>query len=192
MNITVGSAARLPQRLVNDLACYRYRVFVERLGWPLSVDNGHEVDQFDHDDTVYVVARSDEGRVIGCARLLPTIGPYLLGDVFPQLLSGMPAPRLADVWELSRFAAIDLDAETTDSFSGQFSSPTAIGLLRAALNSAAEWGVRELITVSPLGVERLLRKAGFNASRIAKPCLVDGRPLFACRIHVHHDTGMVQ
>ncbi len=192
MNITAGSAARLPQRLIDDLAFYRRRVFVERLGWPLSVENGLEVDQFDHESTVYVVAHSDQGKMIGCARLLPTVGPYLLGDVFPQLLSGMPAPRLADVWELSRFAAIDLDAETTGAFSGQFSSPTAVGLLRAALTLARERGVRELITVSPLGVERLLRKAGFNASRIAEPCLVDGRSLFACRIAVHQDTEVVQ
>lgn len=186
MDITVDSLARLPQRVLAELANYRYRVFVERLGWELNTENELEVDQFDCDDTIYIIARDDHGKVIGCARLLPTVGPYLLGDVFPQLLNGLPIPRRADVWELSRFAAVELDAEGSHPFGGQFSSPTALSLFRAALDSAAERGARELITVSPLGVERLLRQAGFAASRMAKPHLVDGHMLFACRIDVRH------
>ena len=186
MDILVGVSESLPRHLFDALACYRHRVFVERLGWQLQTEHGLEFDQFDRPDTVYVVACADNQRVIGCARLLPTLHRYLLADVFPELLQGRAAPCSADVWELSRFAAVDFDYETASAASDfcQFSSPTAVGLLRACLASAAERGARELITVSPLGVERLLRQAGFEAQRFASPRVVDGRALFACRITV--------
>ncbi len=42
--------------------------------------------------------------MLGSWRLLPTTGPYMLRDVFPQLLHGVAAPAAADTWEISRFA----------------------------------------------------------------------------------------
>ncbi len=193
MNITVGISESLPSRLIDDLGSYRHRAFVERMGWQLQAEHGLEFDQFDRADTVYVVARGARGQVVGCARLLPTLRPYLLADVFPQLLHGLPAPRCHTVWELSRFAAVDLDlAFDPSDTNAPFSSPTAVGLLRAALDSAAERGAHELITVSPLGVERLLRKAGFQAKRFAPPCSVQGNLLYACCIAVTAKTQVLQ
>ncbi|MDI9690539.1 acyl-homoserine-lactone synthase, partial [Burkholderia cenocepacia] len=49
---------------------------------------------------------------------------------------------------------------------------------------AAERGVQRLITVSPLGIERLLRRAGFLAHRAGPPMIIDGHPIFACWIEV--------
>jgi hypothetical protein len=46
---------------------------------------------------------------------------------------------------------------------GAFSSPVAVELLQHAIRSASEQGAERLITVSPVGVERLLRRAGFKA-----------------------------
>jgi energy-coupling factor transporter ATP-binding protein EcfA2 len=40
-------------------------------------------------------------------------------------------------------------------------------------------GAQKLITVSPLGVERLLRKAGFKAYRAGPPMVIDGHAIFA-------------
>ena len=77
---------------------------------------------------VYVVGE-EAGRVVGCARLLPTTRPYLLGEVCPQLLNGMPPPSSPEIWELSRFAALDFDEKRTSPL-GQFSSPVAVELLQ--------------------------------------------------------------
>jgi len=173
----------LPTQLFGRLASYRHKVFVERLGWQLKAENGLEFDQFDRPDTVYVIARDEDDDVIGCARLLPTTRPYLLGEVFPELLNGLPPPASPEVWELSRFAAVDFNAAPSSPL-GQFSSPIAVGLLRASIACAGEHGAKQLITVSPLGVERLLRKAGFEARRAGPPIIVDGHPVFACLIAV--------
>ena len=67
---------------------------------------------------------------------------------------------------------------------GQFSSPVAVGLLDNALAVARENGAERLITVSPLGIERLLRREGFRARRVAPPLIIDGHPIFACWIEV--------
>ena len=131
---------------------------------------------------MYVVAQDDDGHVSGCARLLPTTRPYLLGEVFPQLLNGLLPPSSPDVWELSRFAAVDLNNPA--STQGQFSSPVTIELLQESIACAAALGAKRIITVSPIGVERLLRRAGFHAHRAGPPMIIDGHPIFACWIEI--------
>jgi N-acyl-L-homoserine lactone synthetase len=181
VQIISGTTVDLHGDVITRMARYRHRIFIERLGWQLRCENSLEFDQFDRDDTLYVVAENDAGQVIGTGRLLPTLRPYLLGDIFPQLMNGAPVPCSPQVWELSRFAAMDLEDRAVADH-GQLSSPVAVGLLRAALECAARHGAQHVITVSPIGVERLLRKAGFRAHRAGAPVMIDGSPVVACWI----------
>lgn len=165
------------------MAVYRHKIFIERLGWPLPVENGQERDQFDHSDALYVVARDLEGAICGCARLLPTTEPYLLGEVFPQLMGGAPIPKSHEVWELSRFAAAAVE--------GNAAVDAAINtrnVLAASVKSAMRQGAKRLITVSPLGIERLLHRMGVHAHRAGPPMLADGKPIFACWIEIDEQT----
>lgn len=190
MRIISGDVASLQPDLMTGVARYRYEVFVQRLGWKLRCQDGLEYDQYDREETVYVVALDKRtGEIKGTARLLPTTKPYLLREIFPELLCGLPAPESADTWELSRFAAVDLKAPVS-AHRGQFSSGLATALLRATLACAAERGARQLVTVSPVGVKRLLRRAGFAISGIAPPVAVGQARLFACRIEIkQNDSG---
>ena len=183
MRIISGDCISFRPDILARLRRYRYQVFVQRLGWPLSCKDGLEYDQYDRDDTVYVIVQNEACEIIGAARLLPTTQPYLLREIFPQLLHGVRAPNSIDSWELSRFAAVDLGAQTRGR-NGQFSSPVATVLLRAALECAAARGAHQVVTVSPIGIERLLKREGFVIRRMASPVLVDGVPLFACSIQV--------
>ncbi len=182
MNIVSGTAGSLSD-VYRQVAGYRYRVFVENLGWDLHAPDGLEQDQFDRPDTIYVAVRDNEGEVCGCARLLPTMHPYLLSEVFPQLLNGAMPPSSPEIWELSRFAAVDFNSPSQSPLR-QMSSDIAVALLQASIECAAAHGAKRLITVSPLGIERLLRKAGFKAHRAGPPIMVDGHPIFACWIEV--------
>ncbi|KAF3996240.1 acyl-homoserine-lactone synthase [Glaciimonas immobilis] len=183
MNVISGATTLLSTELLSKMSSYRHKVFVETLEWKLESKNGAELDQFDRPDTVYVVARDELGNVNGCARLLPTTAPYLLGEIFPQLMNGLPPPNTSDVWELSRFAAMDFNNQTTSALK-QFSSPIAVQLLQESIICAAALGAKRLITVSPIGIERLLRRAGFHAHRGGPPMIIDGHPIFACWIEV--------
>ena len=95
----------------------------------------------------------------------------------------MPVPKSELVWELSRFAAVDFNARNTPE-AGQFSSPITLTLLKEVMAYAAELGAKRLVTVSPVGVERLLKKAGVHAHRAGPPMIIDGHPIFACWIEL--------
>lgn len=187
MDLITGTSGALPDGLFSEVSSYRHRVFVDTLGWDLDTEDGVESDQFDRPDTVYVVARDDQGNINGCARLLPTNRPYLLGDVFPQLLNGLAPPCSAEVWEISRFAAVDFNSHTSSPL-GQFSSPVTVKLLEETIACAIAHGAKRLITVSPIGVERLLqrilRHTPFHAHRAGPPMIVGGHPIFACWIEL--------
>lgn len=185
MEFITGTSQHLSDEVLTGLARYRHKVFVESLGWDLPNHAGMELDQFDRPDTLYVAVRQS-GRYIGVARLLPTLRPYLLSEVFPQLMGDTPPPRSQEVWELSRFAAVDFQSNV---LSGQFSSPTTVGLLHAVRSCALRHGVTRLITVSPLGIERLLRKLGFQSYRAGPPQIIDGHPLFACWIELNNPSN---
>lgn len=183
MGVLFGAQDRLTSDVCREVFSYRRKVFVEHLGWPLSVQNGEELDEFDRDDTVYVVMNDVDGDVVGCARLLPTTKPYLLGSVFPQLLNGRELPCSPDVWELSRFAAVDFNAKHNLQAS-QCSSEATIDLLNHSVACAVDRGAKRLITVSPIGVERLLRKTEYATHRAGPPVIVNGEAVVACWIEI--------
>ena len=76
----------------------RYEVFHDRLGWDVKTTaDGQEIDEFDAVERAhYILARSPSCGVDACWRLLPTLGPNMLRDVFPELLHGQPAPAGSD------------------------------------------------------------------------------------------------
>lgn len=178
VDFKTGTATSFSGTYFRGISEYRYRVFVEMLGWELQCEPGFEADQFDRKDTVYVVAHDENSDIIGLGRLLPTTSPYLLGDVFPDLLNGAAPPCSPDVWELSRFAAVDFNSTSTSAL-GQFSSEIAIELLHQSIATARAHGAKQLITVSPLGIERLLRRAGFKAHRAGPPKMYGRHAVFA-------------
>jgi acyl homoserine lactone synthase len=188
MQILQGTTRDFSPEIQNAISQYRHAIFIERLGWDLPVQDGLEQDQFDRDDTLYVVTRDpDTAEISGCARLLPTTKPYLLGEIFPHLMNGQPAPAQSDVWELSRFASMDLRATPSQSSTHNAARQTR-NLLAASVSIAVSYGAKRLITVSPLGVERLLMRMGVNSHRAGPPVLVDGKPVFACWIELDAQT----
>jgi N-acyl-L-homoserine lactone synthetase len=166
------------------IAGYRHKVFVERLGWQLAGTDDQELDQFDRSDTVYVVAEDDADNVFGCARILPTTQPYLLGEVFPHLMNGGAPPCDPEVWELSRFACMDLKQRGSFISLAQFSESETATFMHAVMRCAANHGARRLITVTWIGIERLIRRLGIKAHRAGPPVLLDGQHIFACWIEI--------
>lgn len=182
MSVVWGRLETLPAQLLEASARYRHSVFVRALGWDLASRDGQEQDQFDGPDAVYGIALDERGDVNGYARLLPTTRPYLLADVFPQLLDDAAPPRSETIWEVSRFASVDASGED-GSRRGQFSAPSTRELVHSTLECAARLGAEQLVSVSPLGIERLLRAFGVRA-RVGRAQRVNGRVLVACRIEV--------
>lgn len=81
----------------------RRRVLIDRLGWDLqSPDGCHELDQYDGDDTLYLIVwQAETGRHLGSVRLLPSTGSHMLRDIFPHLCAN-GVPLGPEVWEITR------------------------------------------------------------------------------------------
>jgi len=180
-----GTRKQLQAEVETSLAQYRHRVFIQELGWPLPTENGLERDSFDRHDTVYVVARDTSGEICGCGRLLPTTKPYLLSEVFPELMGDMPLPHASEVWELSRFAIStprDIRLTSAESWLNTRS------LLANLVSVAASHGATRLITVSAIGIERLLLRMEVNVHRVSTPQFIDGKPVLAFWIEIDDIT----
>ena len=81
----------------------RAETFSGRLGWEVVVKDGYERDRFDELNPLYVISVDpDSGEYWGSLRLLPTTGPNMLRDVFPQLLGEDEQVAHATIWESSR------------------------------------------------------------------------------------------
>ncbi|MBB4015029.1 acyl homoserine lactone synthase [Chelatococcus caeni] len=133
----------------------RRAVFSERLGWSVTVVNGLELDQFDLPEAHYLVHYAPDGRVNACTRLLPTTGPYLLADVFPELVDG-EMPRAHDIWESTRFCADQATAP------GNIAAVLMAGMLEFGLFT----GLRAYVSVSDIRMEPIMRHAGWNPVRL--------------------------
>jgi acyl homoserine lactone synthase len=132
-------------------------VFKQRLGWDVAVSDGLERDQFDDLEPIYLLAIDEQKAVVGSWRFLFTTGPYMLRDVFPQLLEGRPAPHDIGTWEGSRFAV-----ERSSVRGGSLASVGQVAgeLLCAVVETCMAVGVRELITVYDSRMARLLHRMG--------------------------------
>lgn len=165
-----------------EIGMYRLRheVFHDRLGWDVNSDNGMEHDEFDEANPVYVLAKGEENEVMGCWRMLPTTGPNMLKDTFPQLLHGQPAPQQSNVWELSRFA---VTSDRRDSTNCNFSA-LPIQMMQSLYKFARHNGIVRYVTVTTVAVEKLISKSGVNVSRLGPPVKIGRVMTVACAIEI--------
>jgi acyl homoserine lactone synthase len=181
-NFTIAARKELGSHTLDSLHAFRHEVFVGRLRWELPLIDGVERDQYDRDDAVYVTATDDDEGVTGFARLLPTVGSYMLPELFPELLGTLPPPRHPAVWELSRFAA------GVHERCGKVMalSRATLDLLATVMRFAAGRGIERLILVTTIGIERLMLRAGLDVHRMAPPAQSHGEWHVALCIEVSH------
>ena len=108
--------------LLCDFLQLRHDIFVEKLSWELTTIGGLEVEEYDTEDAIFIVAVDNETqKVVGGARLLRTdhemsacafsdeTVTYMIKDAFEGKLDGIPAqitleqpPTSKAIWELTR------------------------------------------------------------------------------------------
>ena len=160
--IEVYSAAALARdpALYDEMLRLRYRVFHERLGWDVPTRSGFDFDQYDVCSPNYILAFNDDHRIVGCWRLLPTTGPYMLNEVFSELLEGNPAPTSPLIWESSRFAVdTEYDGKAGLGAVHRYSAELFCALVEFAMAS----GIDEVLTVYDVRIARLLNRLGAKA-----------------------------
>lgn len=162
MQIRIAPRRAFASKELWEMHTLRAKVFRGRLGWEVPVLSGMEIDGYDALEPRYMLMRDGE-TLRGCWRLLPTEGPYMLKDSFPQLLDGQEAPSDPQIWELSRFAI-----ETEGAGSYGFSEMT-MESIEAIIRHAHQRGLSRYVTVTTTAIERMLRRAGVITNRIGAP-----------------------
>ena len=163
--IEMPEATADASRKLEGMFRLRHEVFKERLDWEVGSQAGKERDMFDDLDPVYIVCEH-AGEVLGSWRLLQTTRPYMLKDVFPELLYGMPAPEAPDVWEISRFAVSKRMANNESL--GTINTVTNL-LLEQLFTFAARRNISRIVAVADVRFERILKRAGLLTQRFGPP-----------------------
>ncbi|MDU8928777.1 acyl-homoserine-lactone synthase [Alisedimentitalea sp. MJ-SS2] len=95
----LGVFPKLADTMFRDRAAQ----FRERLGWDVTVDTqGHERDEYDNENPLYVIWQNADGGHGGSFRLLPTTGPTMVNDHFTHLMNGRRVESPL-IWECTRF-----------------------------------------------------------------------------------------
>jgi acyl homoserine lactone synthase len=167
--------------MLDSMFRLRTAVFSDRLGWEVDCVQGREIDRFDDLDPTYMVVRDrlQPNVALGCWRLLPTSGPYMLRDIFPELLDDRPAPDDPRVWEISRYAIAASGHATGRRFGfGEIS----VAMWRRLFSFSREAGVDAFVGVTSIAVERMVRKLGLNFHRLGGARPYGGVPNIAFSI----------
>src|SRR5262245_60561578 len=144
----------------------RAKVFHERMKWPVEVVDGQEFDAFDNLNPLYILVVGPNGTVDGSARLLPTTGPTMLSDVFPDLVGPGQQIRSPTIWESSRFSVHQEDlSRRPDKLINRATAELLCGIVEVGIRSGLEF----IVSVVDVSVERLLRQAGCPCDRVGKP-----------------------
>ena len=192
MQHAVFSSTLSGMNQADQLGMFRLRhdTFRVRLGWDVEVtEDGLEKDRFDQEPQAsYILARSPEGDVDACWRLLPTLGPNMLRDVFPFLADLEEVPAAPDVWELSRFALATPRLTASNSEVQHSFQPISMALMAEAARFAHEHGVSRYVTVTTVAIERMLQRQGLHVHRLGRPQKVGKVLTVACVIEVDEIT----
>ncbi len=149
-----------------DMHRLRYRIFKQRLDWDVEAVGDMEVDEFDALGPCYLLQRNSDSTVTGCVRLLPTTGPTMLRDAFASLLDGVTAPESPLVWESSRFG---LDPGHVGPTADQGIAKATYELFAGMIEFGLSRGLTDIVTVTDVRMERILRRAAWPLRRLAGP-----------------------
>lgn len=185
MSISIVSAKRneMPSSLLRGMYKLRHEVFNKRLHWDVEDFGELEIDQFDYRNPNYIVAKTNQEKIIGCWRLIPTSKKYMLEEVFSEMLGEYPLPKCENIWELSRFAVVDKRPK------GYMLSESTVFMIKEIIDFALENNISNYVTVTSAGVERLMKSTGIPIQRIGvqKPISIGRVKSVLCIIPINDD-----
>ena len=159
---------------------FRHRFFVHHKKWTaLTKPDEREIDEFDTPEAVHIVGLDESGDVSTYTRLLPTTGPHLLSDVYPEILQGNSAPAAPDIWEWTRAAINPFKRD-----SGKGASLIKGEFYAAVIETCLYLGIRALLVEAHPGLVTSAIEVGFHTRPLALPTEYRDEPVvpFFCEI----------
>jgi acyl-homoserine lactone synthase len=177
VHLIVGATNPNCRELLAGMFRLRYDVFIKEKRWDIKSYNGLEFDQFDTEETIYLVELDDDGAVVATVRMNPTDKPTLFSEVFADMCHGGP-PKCPHTWELTR-GAIAKNVRKSLHF-GKIECAT--------IEAALLWGVTKACGI--FGVDLLMKKmrCGLDAKPIGQPRMIDGESHVAAEFAMNGDV----
>ncbi|SHN71757.1 acyl-homoserine-lactone synthase [Bradyrhizobium erythrophlei] len=164
--------------ILDDYFRLRHQIYVVERKWSvLDRPDKRDIDQFDTDETVYLLGLEGHSIIAGM-RLVPTTAPTLLSELFPKLSLDGPVRR-PDVYELSRIFVVR-------NRRGEHAGPRAEAVIQAA---AMEYGLSVGLSAFTIVLEswwlpRLLDQ-GWVARPLGLPIDIDQMSTVAVMVDVN-------
>ena len=158
----------------------RKRLFVDLMRWSVPVVDGqYEIDQFDDEDALYLIAVED-GEHVGSMRLLPTDRPHILDSLFPELCpAGAPTgPGIAEITRLCLPCRLGTARRLE----------IRNRLISAMVDHAASVGIVSLTGVVTAGFLAQIMAMGWHCEGLGPTRACNGASLVAFRIDIAPDT----
>jgi N-acyl-L-homoserine lactone synthetase len=179
--LTITQGYRLADPLAASMFEDRKRLFVDTLGWDVSVtQERYEIDAFDGDQASYIVVAGPAGEHAGSLRLLPSKRPHILGALFPALCDfGVPVGD--DIFEITR-----LCLPTRLGAAGRLAVRNR--LISAMVDHALGSGIASLTAVVAWDFLETVLGMGWRCAPLGSPTIIGGARLGAFRIDLDGET----
>ncbi len=128
--VSISTSHLFPGNPIYEQHRLRHECIVQRQCWNVPTIHNMEYDQYDNPAAYYLVWRDVMGKARGSSRLYPTDRPYMLEQVFPQLVTKTRLPKSSQVWEGSRFC---VDASLKPDMRQRIVQELVLGYLEFAL-----------------------------------------------------------
>ena len=179
--VVEGAHQPLADQALRAMFEARKRVFVDLLKWDVPVIDGRfEVDQFDDEHAVYLIATDGRSDHVGSARLRQTLGPHILGTLFPELCAEAP-PRAPEILEITRFC-LSRDRSARERLE------TRNRLVFALAELALARGISAYTAVAEFGWLQQILAFGWHCRPLGSPKMLDGKLVGALRIEISEHT----
>jgi len=156
----------------------RYRMLVEAQYWEVGRFQGMEYDQYDTPAATYLVWMDSQGTVRGSVRTVPTDRPYMLKDLWPDMVEKGTLPCSLSVWEATRFC---VDRTLPESLRQQVKQELVCAFLEFGLKN----DIREMIGVMPPKLwQSVFITAGWDIEFLGKEKVIDRDVIIAGRMPI--------
>jgi len=183
MYIIISRREYLNAQLLDEMHELRAHVFKEKKHWDVETVHNREIDEYDALNPYYMLIRNQENsKLIGCWRFLETTGPYMLRNTFPSLLHGQAALSDKKTLELSRFivcATVPSNAKLSE---------LTLQAIREVIKFAKKRDVIRLVTVTTVGMERMLIRLGISLARLGPSLQIGVEKAVALQIFLDDQT----
>lgn len=154
----------------------RKAVFYDQLGWDVVAKDGREQDCYDDLGPVYLFWCSDDGKTLyGGMRLMPTMGPTLLYDVFRRTFPAAAELSAPGIWEGTRMC---VDNVALQQDYPEIDAGRAFCLLLLALcECALAHGIHTMVSNYEPHLRRIYQKAGAEVVELGRADGYGARPV---------------